>query len=128
MRLLELLTPHLFRLHRRAALRRSSAAWPGGLTPREREVLRLVADGQTNREVARSLWISAHTVRSHVENVFEKLGVTSRAAAVARVFGAGASGDGEPSPEPRFSRTHDRRDAHATPLRPGATVINTHAT
>src|SRR5262245_32065569 len=83
--IMELLVPHLIQMHRRAAARRSTSQWPGGLTPREREVLRLVARGQTNREIARTLWISPNTVRSHLENVFEKLGVTNRVAAVARV-------------------------------------------
>jgi DNA-binding CsgD family transcriptional regulator len=125
--LLELLTPHLLQLHRRAAVRRASAAWPGGLTSREREVLRLVAQGQTNREVARSLWISPHTVRSHLENVFEKLGVTNRAAAVARVFVNGSSENGGRAPAHNSSRARDRADADCAPLRPGATLINTHA-
>jgi DNA-binding CsgD family transcriptional regulator len=114
--MLELLTPHLAQLHRRAAARRATTAWPGGLTPREREVIRLVARGETNREVARSLWISPHTVRSHLEHIFEKLGVTTRAAAVARVFAAG--GAARPSSRPA-------RDYAA--LRPGATLINRHA-
>jgi DNA-binding NarL/FixJ family response regulator len=56
---------------------------PGGLTVREVEVLRLVAAGKTNREVARELHLSEKTVGRHLENVFAKLGVRSRAAAVA---------------------------------------------
>ena len=55
------------------------------LTPREREVLALVADGKTNAEIARQLWISPGTVRRHLENVFAKLGVHTRTAAVARL-------------------------------------------
>ena len=57
-----------------------------GLTPREREVLRLVAAGRSNREIASALVISEHTVARHVQNIFAKLGVSSRAAAGAFAF------------------------------------------
>jgi DNA-binding NarL/FixJ family response regulator len=57
------------------------------LTTREREVLSLVARGMTNAEVAELLWLAPSTVRKHLENVYAKLGVTTRTAAVARVFG-----------------------------------------
>lgn len=56
---------------------------PGGLSERELEVLRLVATGRTNREIGLDLVISEHTVRRHMQNVFAKLGVSSRAAATA---------------------------------------------
>ena len=56
---------------------------PSGLTDRELQVLRLVAQGCTNREVADALVLSEHTVRRHLQNVFARLGVSSRAAAVA---------------------------------------------
>lgn len=56
-------------------------AWPAGLTDREVEVLRLIARGRTNREVARQLVIAPKTVGRHVENVYAKIGVSSRAAA-----------------------------------------------
>lgn len=65
-----------------AAGRRS----PSALTDRECEVLRLVAAGMTNREVASTLHISPHTVGRHLQNVFTKLGVTSRAAATAHAY------------------------------------------
>jgi len=58
----------------------------GGLSPRELEVLLLVAAGQTNREIAEELTLSEHTVRRHLQNIFAKLGVTSRAAATAYAF------------------------------------------
>jgi DNA-binding CsgD family transcriptional regulator len=86
-RILELLTPHLVRLYERAAARRVTSPMLAGLTPREREVIGLVACGKTNHEIAGSLWISPGTVRTHLENIFEKLGVTNRTAAAARVFG-----------------------------------------
>jgi DNA-binding CsgD family transcriptional regulator len=87
LRMLELLTPHLIQLYTRAARRRELRGGMEMLTPREREVIALVAAGHTNRETARDLWISPHTVRAHLENIFEKLEVTTRAAAVARVLG-----------------------------------------
>ena len=59
------------------------------LTEREREVLDLVARGLTNAEIARRLVVSDKTVRNHVSNVFAKLHVASRAAAVARARDAG---------------------------------------
>lgn len=59
---------------------------PGGLTPREVEVLRLVATGATNREVAEALVISDKTVARHLSNMFTKLDVGSRAAATAWAY------------------------------------------
>ena len=52
------------------------------LTRREREVIHLVAEGLTNAQIAAHLWISAGTVRRHLENAFAKLGVHTRTAAV----------------------------------------------
>ncbi len=57
-----------------------------GLTPREFEVLRLVAAGKSNREIASILVISEHTVARHVQNIYAKLDVSSRAAAGAFAF------------------------------------------
>ena len=57
-----------------------------GLTGRELEVLRLVASGKSNREIAATLVISEHTVARHVQNIFAKLDVSSRAAAGAFAF------------------------------------------
>ena len=56
------------------------------LSVREREVLAQVAAGKTNREIAAQLVISQHTVGRHLENIFTKLGVTSRAAATAYAY------------------------------------------
>jgi DNA-binding NarL/FixJ family response regulator len=52
-----------------------------GLTPREREVLGLVADGRSNRQIAEELFISAKTASVHVSNILAKLGVANRAEA-----------------------------------------------
>ena len=59
----------------------------GGLSTREREVLALVRDGLRNAEIAEALWVSPATVRKHLENIYEKLDVHTRTAAVARVHG-----------------------------------------
>jgi ATP/maltotriose-dependent transcriptional regulator MalT len=56
------------------------------LSGRELEVLRLVAAGRTNREIAAALVISEHTVARHLQNIFAKLGVASRAAATAHAY------------------------------------------
>ncbi len=55
--------------------------WPAGLSDREVEVLRLIARGQTNKEAASTLHLSPKTIGRHVENVYGKIGVQSRAAA-----------------------------------------------
>jgi DNA-binding CsgD family transcriptional regulator len=57
-----------------------------GLSPRELEVLRLVAAGRTNRDIAEELVVSEHTVARHVQNIFAKLGVSSRTGATAFAF------------------------------------------
>ena len=57
-----------------------------GLTPREREVAQLVTRGITNDEIARSLWISRHTVKDHVKAIYAKLDVSSRAELSAKLF------------------------------------------
>jgi DNA-binding CsgD family transcriptional regulator len=56
------------------------------LTPREREVARLLLRGESNDEIARALWISRYTVKDHVKAVYAKLGVASRAELSAKVF------------------------------------------
>jgi DNA-binding CsgD family transcriptional regulator len=87
--LMTLLLPHLNRLRANHELReRAVLEAPDGLalTPRELEVMRWVARGKTNHEIAALLYISPGTVRRHVENAFAKLGVRTRTAAVARAF------------------------------------------
>jgi DNA-binding NarL/FixJ family response regulator len=53
-----------------------------GLSGREREVMRLVATGATNREIAARLYLSPHTVKEHTSTIYRKLGVRNRAEAV----------------------------------------------
>jgi len=69
-----------------ALSRRDLPADSYGLTRRELEVLRLVAGGKSNRQIAADLVISDHTARRHLQNIFQKLGVSSRAAATAFAF------------------------------------------
>ncbi|MFL5796490.1 MAG: response regulator transcription factor [Actinomycetota bacterium] len=70
----------------RAAFLEGPTALPHGLTAREAEVLRLVAAGKTNRDIAAELVISEHTVARHLQNMFAKLRVSSRSAATAFAF------------------------------------------
>jgi DNA-binding CsgD family transcriptional regulator/tetratricopeptide (TPR) repeat protein len=65
---------------------RAQDADPFGLTPREREVLLLVADGRTNRQIAEALFISESTAGVHVSNILGKLGVASRVEAAGIAF------------------------------------------
>lgn len=58
----------------------------GGLSAREVEVVRLVASGRTNRQIAEELVLSEHTIARHLQNIFTKLGVSSRTAAAAFAF------------------------------------------
>ena len=58
---------------------RTRAAWPAGLTDREVDVLRLVAKGHSNKEVAKTLFISSETVHNHVRHIYEKIRVSTRA-------------------------------------------------
>ena len=81
--LLALLRPHLHRAYLDAERRRDPAAQ---LTPRQWELLHLVAAGHTNAQIARRLGISAGTVRIHLENIYQRLHVSSRTAAVTRAF------------------------------------------
>jgi DNA-binding CsgD family transcriptional regulator len=79
---LSLLRPHLARLRSRWERRPHLPS----LTERELDVLALVAQGLTNRQISRQLFISPATVRTHLENIYDKLGVRSRAGAVSAAF------------------------------------------
>jgi len=63
--------------------RRPSLAYPSGLTEREALALRLLAEGKSNREMAEALVVSQKTVERHLANIYAKIGVNSRTAAVA---------------------------------------------
>lgn len=82
--LLELLLPHLIRVARTAAQRWPAAA--ASLTPREREILAWVARGKTNPQIAGVLHLAPGTVRKHLDNIYDKLDVPNRAAAVTRAY------------------------------------------
>jgi DNA-binding CsgD family transcriptional regulator len=86
--LLELLRPAFIKMHAAAARRRQRWAEHPQLTPREIEILGYIAGGKTTRGIAMMLVVSPHTVRKHIENILEKLGVHTRSAAVARAFPA----------------------------------------
>ena len=64
----------------------TSPGRPHGLTPRELQVLLLVAAGKTNKAIATELFLSEKTVDRHVSNIFNKLDVPSRAAATAYAY------------------------------------------
>jgi DNA-binding CsgD family transcriptional regulator len=84
---LDVLAPHLALIRRRSLLLADGSpvavAATALLSARERDVLRLVASGMTNREIGASLFIAPGTVRKHLDNIYAKLGVRSRAQAVA---------------------------------------------
>jgi len=81
--LLVLLRPHLYQAYVDAERRRH----PGPqLTPRQWDLLRLVAAGHTNTQIARRLGVSEGTVRTHLANIYGRLQVSSRTAAVTRAF------------------------------------------
>jgi DNA-binding CsgD family transcriptional regulator len=87
--LLALLRPHLHEAYLDAERGRRRTP---ELTPRQWDLLRLVAAGHTNAQIARRLDVSAGTVRKHLENIYAKLQVTSRTAAVACAFPSGPPG------------------------------------
>ena len=81
--LLTLLGPHLDQAYLDAERRRHPVP---RLTPRQTGLLRLLAAGHTNAQIARRLGISEGTVRTHLENIYARLNVSSRTAAVTRAF------------------------------------------
>jgi NarL family two-component system response regulator LiaR len=69
--------------------RRPSIGPPRKVTPRELEVLALIAEGYSTREIARRLWITEETVRTHVRRLLDRLGARTRAHAVAIAYEQG---------------------------------------
>jgi DNA-binding CsgD family transcriptional regulator len=80
---LTLLAPHLAQAYLDAERRRHPVP---RLTPRQKDLLRLLAAGHTNTQIARRMGISEATVRTHLEHIYARLGVSSRTAAVIRAF------------------------------------------
>jgi DNA-binding CsgD family transcriptional regulator len=107
---LMLLRPHLHQAYLDAERRRHPVP---RLTPRQRELLRLLAAGHTNTQIARRLGISEGTVRTHLENMYGRLGVSSRTAAVTRAFPQDDAGPAVRRP------ASGPRDAHNTGRSPG---------
>jgi DNA-binding NarL/FixJ family response regulator len=70
----------------------ATASLPDELTPREAEVLGLIAEGLTNTEIAERLVVSAATVKSHVNHIFAKIGARDRAQAVVYAYANGITG------------------------------------
>jgi DNA-binding CsgD family transcriptional regulator len=87
---LEALTPHLLQFAKNADARLPGPATE--LTPREREVLAWVSRGKTNQQIAATLYISPGTVGKHLENIYAKLDVSNRTAAVRRAYGPPSEG------------------------------------
>jgi DNA-binding NarL/FixJ family response regulator len=81
--LLTLLRPHLHQAYLDAERHRHPTPQ---LTPRQRELLHHLAAGHTNAQIARRLGVSEGTVRIHLQNIYSKLQVSSRTAAVTRAF------------------------------------------
>jgi DNA-binding CsgD family transcriptional regulator len=81
--LLTLLRPHLHQAYLTAERRRCPVP---ELTPRQWELLRLIAAGSTNIQIARELGLAESTVRTHLENIYNRLNVSNRTAAVRRAF------------------------------------------
>ncbi|MDX6296307.1 MAG: hypothetical protein QOI51_164 [Nocardioidaceae bacterium] len=121
--ILSLLRPHLA-----AAYWTSNQATPCcvQLTPRQREILGLVALGRSNIQIARALGVSEGTVRTHLNNIYGRLEVTSRSAAVAKLFGQGRAAPsasarpgrvtGLAAPLLRISKASARADQKLSPV------------
>jgi DNA-binding CsgD family transcriptional regulator len=85
LQVLQLLHPHLVQFAKQAAQRLPDAI--AALTPRQREILSWAARGRTNAEIGKILWLSPATVRKHLDNIYDKLDVPNRTAAVSRGYG-----------------------------------------
>ena len=79
---------------------RPPAGLPGNLTPREAEVLALIGEGLSNREIGERLVLGQATVKTHVNRSFAKIGVRSRAQAVRHAMSNGLAGPGSSAWEP----------------------------
>jgi DNA-binding NarL/FixJ family response regulator len=78
----------------RSAVPRQQGVWQP-LTQREAQILRLVAAGRSNPEIAKTLWVSKQTVKFHLANIFRKLGVTNRTEAAMQALAHGVVTNGD---------------------------------
>jgi len=127
---LTLLRPHLYHAYLDAERHRHPVP---RLTARQWELMRLLAAGHTNTQIARRLGISEGTVRTHLENIYERLNVSSRTAAVTRAFPDRAASR-VPLPAPRRATLvpeqagndgHQRSSTGSTSgLRPGHVQVD----
>ena len=79
-----------------------------GITAREGEIVRLLIEGRTNEEIAALLFISNHTVKNHIHNVYKKLGIGNRVQLIQR-FRSALEESGPPAPVPRAGRSRAAR-------------------
>ena len=84
------------RVHALDPARESAAAPPDGLTRREAEILRLVAQGLSNRDIGRSLFVSEHTIANHVRSILRKTASANRTEAAAYAHRRGLVDHTEP--------------------------------
>ena len=88
-------------VRRLLAARASSPLADGpNLTPREKAILTAVASGRTTKTISQDLWLSEHTVKFHLTNIYRKLGVSNRSAAVRYAFENDLAPAAEPTGAP----------------------------
>jgi len=75
--------------YRPTAVEGTNTAMAGSVTSRERGILELIAQGRSNKDIARSLGVAPETVKTHLKNIFKKLSVKTRAHAIARAQSLG---------------------------------------
>jgi DNA-binding CsgD family transcriptional regulator len=96
----------------------SAPATPGSLSPRELEVAQLVADGLANTEIAQRLFISPRTVTTHLQHVYERLGISSRTALARWFLEQTADAPAAPVAAEYVRRTMPRQPAQTRPSSP----------